>query len=65
VQDVSVLSEHVDLLNTRDGLHVQLLERALQLFVVLSRGWLGFPDDFPSDGSLPTCTSNPTMATNV
>ena len=35
VQHVPVLPEHVHLLHTRDRLHVQLLQRTLELLVVL------------------------------
>ena len=34
VNDVPVLFEHVNLLDRLDGLHVQFLERGLQLLVV-------------------------------
>jgi hypothetical protein len=34
VDDVAILLEHVDLLNTLDGLDVQLLEGGLELLVV-------------------------------
>lgn len=34
VDDVAVLLEHVDLLNTLDGLDVQLLESGLELLVI-------------------------------
>lgn len=34
VDDVPVLLEHVHLLNCLDGLHIELLERGLQLLVV-------------------------------
>jgi hypothetical protein len=34
VDDVAVALEHVDLLNSLDGLDVQLLERSLELLVV-------------------------------
>jgi hypothetical protein len=52
VQDISVFSEHVDLLNALDGLHVQLLQSTLQLFVVLRAGRLGLPHNFSSDSAL-------------
>ena len=35
MQDIAVLPEHIDLLHTLDRLQVQLLERALELLVVL------------------------------
>jgi len=38
VDDVSVLLEHVDLLNGLDRLHVHLLQRRLQLLVVGAGG---------------------------
>jgi hypothetical protein len=34
VDDVSISLEHVDLLNSLDGLNIELLERRLQLLVV-------------------------------
>jgi hypothetical protein len=37
VDDVSVSLEHVDLLNSLDGLDIELLERCLQLLVVHPR----------------------------
>lgn len=37
VDDVAVLLEHVDLLNTLDGLDVQLLESGLELLVIGAR----------------------------
>ena len=55
VQHVAVLPEHIDLLNTRNGLHVELLERALQLFVVLRGGRLGLAHDLAAHRALPTC----------
>ena len=38
VDDVAVLLEHVDLLNSLDGLDVQLLKRSLELLVVGTSG---------------------------
>ena len=35
VQHVPIFPEHVHLLHARDRLHVQLLQRTLELFVVL------------------------------
>jgi hypothetical protein len=37
VDDVSVSLEHVDLLNSLDGLDIELLERRLQLLVIHPR----------------------------
>lgn len=34
VKDVSILLEHVDLIKTGDGLHIQLLEGSLELLVL-------------------------------
>ena len=54
VQDVAVLAEHVDLLHTGDGLHVELLERALELLVVLRGSRLRLPNDLSTDSPLST-----------
>ena len=56
VEDVAVLAEHVDLLDTGDGLDVELLERALQLFVVLRGRRLRLPHDLAAHGPLTACT---------
>ena len=56
VEDVAVLAEHVDLLDTGDGLDVELLERALELFVVLRGGRLGLPHNLAAHGPLTACT---------
>ena len=56
VQDVAVLAEHVDLLDAGDGLNVELLERALELFVVLRGGRLGLPHNLAAHGPLTACT---------
>ena len=55
VQDVAVLAEHVDLLDSGDGLHVELLERALQLFVVLRGRGLRLADNLATHSPLTTC----------
>lgn len=34
---IAILLKHVDLLDRLDGLHIQLLERRLQLFVIGTR----------------------------
>ena len=52
MKHVSVLPEHVDLLDTGNGLHVEFLQRALQFLVILSGGGLAFPDHLSSYGSL-------------
>lgn len=52
VEDVAVLAEHVDLLHTRNRLDVELLERALELFVVLRGRRLRLPDDLAAHGPL-------------
>ena len=57
MQDVAVLPEHVDLLYARDRLHVQLLERALELLVVLRVCGLRFAHDLSPHGALPACTT--------
>lgn len=44
VDHVAVALEHVDLLDRLDGLHVELLERALQLLVVGSAGLVDLLD---------------------
>jgi hypothetical protein len=51
MDDVSVTLEHVDLLNGLDGLHIELLEGALELLVV---GAGAFVDllDFPAGSAL-------------
>jgi hypothetical protein len=54
VQNIAVLPEHVDFLNSRDGLHIQLLQSSLELLVILSTGRFGFPHDFSSDSPLST-----------
>lgn len=38
VNNVAIFLEHVHLLNTLNGLHVELLERSLQLLVVHTSG---------------------------
>ena len=58
VQHVAVLPEHVNLLDPRDGLDVELLERALQLLVILGRGGLRLADDLSPDSPLPACIPN-------
>ena len=52
VEDVAVLAEHVDLLDAGDGLDVELLQRALELFVVLGGRGLRLPDDLAAHGPL-------------
>ena len=54
MQHIPVLSEHVDLLNSRNRLNIQLFQCALQLFVVLRGGWLCFPHDLSAHGPLST-----------
>ena len=60
VENIAVFAEHVDLLDTGDGLDVELLERALQLFVVLRRGGLGLAADLSAHRPLAACV--PTSA---
>jgi len=62
VQDVAVLPEHVDLLHACDRLHVQLLERALELLVVLRVCGLRFAHDLSPHGALPACTDTDALA---
>ena len=64
MQHVSIFPEHVDLLNTRDGLNIEFLQRALQLLVILGSGWLAFSYNLSPDCPLSACdesigTSNP------
>ena len=54
MQHVAILPEHVDFLYTGDRLDVELLQRALELFVILSRRWLGLPHDLTTDCALST-----------
>ena len=54
VQHVAVLPEHVNLLDPRDGLDVELLERALELLVVLRSSRLRLPNDLSTDSPLST-----------
>lgn len=55
VQDVSILLEHVDLLNTTDGGNVELLECRLEFSVVSLGCGLGLFDDFTSGGTFSAC----------
>jgi len=57
MQHVSVLLEHVDLLHARDRLHVQLLQRTLELLVVLCIRRFRFAHDFSPHGPLPAWTT--------
>ena len=54
MQYVAILPEHVDFLDTGDRLDVELLQRALELFVILGRRWLGLPHDLATDCALST-----------
>lgn len=54
VKNVAIFPEHVNLLNAVDRLHVQLLERALQLFVVLRAAGLSLAHDFSAHRALAT-----------
>jgi hypothetical protein len=38
VDNLAIILEHVDLVNTRDGLNVQLLERSGKLTVITTTG---------------------------
>ena len=42
MDDIAVLLEHVHLLNRLDGLHVEFLQRCLQLLVIGARGLVNF-----------------------
>lgn len=53
VDDVAVLLEHVDLLDSLDGLDVKLLQGGLELLVV-GTGAGGRPLDLPAGGTLAT-----------
>ena len=57
MQHVAVLPEHIDFLNPRDGLHVELLQRALELLVVLRRGGLRFLHNLSPNRALSTYRS--------
>jgi hypothetical protein len=51
VNNLPIIIEHVDLLNSLDWLHIQLLQRALQLLVV-GTGTLVSLLDFPAGSAL-------------
>jgi hypothetical protein len=55
VQNISILLEHVDLLDTRDGLDTKLLESGLKLAVVSLRRGDRLLDDLASRGTLAAC----------
>lgn len=57
VDDVAVALEHVDLLNSLDGLDVQLLERSLKLLVVGTSGPVDLLD-LPAGCALATVLLN-------
>jgi hypothetical protein len=54
VQDVSIILEHVDLLNTTDGSNVKLLQSSLKLSVISLRSGLRLLDDLTSGSSFST-----------
>lgn len=54
MQDVSILLEHVDLLDAGDGLDVHLLQGGLQLPVISGSGGSGLFDLLSSGSSLST-----------
>lgn len=54
MQDVSIFSEHINLLDTRDRLYIQFLQSTLELFVVLCTGRLARPHDFTTHSTLST-----------
>jgi hypothetical protein len=55
MQNVAILLEHVDLLDTSDGLDVHLLQSGLQLPVIARSGSSGLLDLLSSGSSLTTC----------
>jgi len=55
VQDISIILEHVDLLDTRDSGNVQLLQSSLELSVISLRRSLRLLDDFTSGSSFSAC----------
>lgn len=54
VKNVAVLLEHVNLLDTRNGLHLELLEGGLELGV-LTTGTLGLRSHLTTRGTLTAC----------
>lgn len=54
MQDISIFSEHVDFLYTRDRLDIQFLQCALEFFVVLCTGGFARPHDFTTHSTLAT-----------
>ena len=57
VNDVSVALEHVDLLNSLDGLYVELLQRSLELLVI-GTGALVDLLDLPAGSALASVSSS-------
>lgn len=55
VQDVAVLLEHVNLLDTGDGGDAKLLESSLELDVAALLSGSRLLDDFASEGGLAAC----------
>lgn len=55
MQNIAILLEHVDLLNTGDGLNTELLKSRLELSVVTLRGCDRLLDDLSSGSTLATC----------
>ena len=53
VQNVPVFPEHVNLLHARDRLHVQLLQRTLELLVVLCVRGFRFANNLSPHCALP------------
>lgn len=56
VKNVAILLEHVDLLDTGDGLNLELLESSLELGV-LTTGALGLRGHLTTGGTLTTCVA--------
>lgn len=53
MQHISILSEHVNFLYTRNRLYIQFLQSALKFFVILCRRRLSFPHDLAAHSPLP------------
>lgn len=56
MQDVAIVLEHVDLLNSSYWLQVELLQGSLELLIIGSSGVGRLLDDFPSWCTLSTYT---------
>jgi len=58
MQNITILLEHVDLLDTGDRLDCELLQRRLQFPVVPLRSGDGFFDDFSARGTFAACIAS-------